>query len=87
MGAGKIIHWHRERRPQLLPRQIRPARTGEKVFRSTSDYEREGEQVSEVIDLHQVKLEKMRRELAEEIRITLAWIAEVETRKERESAR
>jgi hypothetical protein len=43
MGAGKIIHWHRERRPQLLPRQIRPARTGEKVFRSTSDYEREGE--------------------------------------------
>jgi len=40
--------------------------------------------VSEVIDLHQAKLEKMRRELAEEIRITLAWIAEVEARRERE---
>jgi hypothetical protein len=39
--------------------------------------------VSEVIDLHQVKLEKMRRELAEEIRITLAWISEVEARRER----
>jgi hypothetical protein len=38
--------------------------------------------VSEVIDLHQVKLEKMRRELAEEIRITLAWISEVEARRE-----
>lgn len=38
--------------------------------------------MSEVIDLHQVKLEKMRRELAEEIRITLAWIAEVEARRE-----
>ena len=85
MGAGEIIYWHRERRPQLLPRQIRPARTGEKVFRSAPNYEKEGEQVSEVIDLHQVKLEKMRRELAEEIRITLAWIAEVEARREKAS--
>jgi hypothetical protein len=38
--------------------------------------------VSEVIDLHQAKLEKMKTELAEEIRITLAWISEVEARRE-----
>jgi hypothetical protein len=38
--------------------------------------------VSEVRELHQARLDKMRRELAEEIRITLAWIAEVEARRE-----
>jgi hypothetical protein len=38
--------------------------------------------VSEVIELHQARLDKMRRELSEEIRITLAWIAEVEARRE-----
>ncbi len=38
--------------------------------------------MSEVIELHQARLDKMRRELAEEIRITLAWIVEVEARRE-----
>jgi hypothetical protein len=36
--------------------------------------------VNDLIELQQVKLEKMRRELAEEIEITLAWIDEVEKR-------
>ena len=85
MGAGEIIYRHRERRPQLLSGQTRPIGTGQEISRSASDYEREGEQVSEVIDLHQAKLEKMKTELAEEIRITLAWISEVEARRERAS--
>jgi len=82
VGAGEVIYWHRERRPQLLSRQTRPTGTGQEISRSASDYEREGEQVSEVIYLHQAKLEKMKTELAEEIRITLEWIAEVEARRE-----
>jgi hypothetical protein len=85
VGAGEIIYRHRERRPQLLSGQTRPIGTGQEISRSASDYEREGEQVSEVIDLHQAKLEKMKTELAEEIRITLAWISEVEARRERAS--
>jgi hypothetical protein len=85
VGAGEVIYRHRERRPQLLSGQTRPISTSQKVSRTPSDYEREGEQVSEVIDLHQAKLEKMKTELAEEIRITLAWISEVEARRERAS--
>ena len=46
MGNGEIIYWHRERRPQLLSGQTRPIGTGQKVSRTPSDYEREGEQVN-----------------------------------------
>ena len=46
MGAGAIIYWHRERRPQLLSGQTRPISTGQEISRTASDYEREGEQVN-----------------------------------------
>jgi hypothetical protein len=48
VGAGEVIYWHRERRPQLLSGQTRPTGTGQKVSRTPSDYEREGEQLKDL---------------------------------------
>ena len=51
--------------------------------------ERESESVSEIVNFQDLRLAKMRRELQEEIDITLAWIAEKESKwaKESESAK
>jgi len=42
--------------------------------------------MSEVINLHEAKLAKMRKELAEEIRITLKWCDEMDKKLGRERA-
>ena len=42
--------------------------------------------MGELLDLHTKRLEKMRAELEEEIRLTWEWIEQVEKRKEEENA-